>query len=800
MLNRIYLNDHWCYSHEDQPEKTEIVRLPHNNQDLPFHYFDETLYQFISVYERDISIPAEWKGQNVSILFEGVAHQCDVYCNDVLVGSHACGYTQFRVPITEQVQYGETAHLKVVVDSRETLDIPPFGHVIDYLTYGGIYREVILEATGPVSLEKTFVHGLDVYSTDKTFQVDFTVTSTVALQNRPLNVDLFVFDGTTCILSLEDQRAVIGPNSFQLHSDQLKIWDLSTPNLYTLKIRLSLDGIPSDTDEVTFGLRDAVFKRDGFYLNGKCMKLRGLDRHQSFPYVGYAMPQSMQEEDARTLKYRLGLNAVRTSHYPQSKYFLDECDRLGLLVFTEAPGWQHIGEGSWKDQHIQNIREMILDDWNHPSIILWGVRINESLDDDELYQRANDVAHALDPTRQTSGVRYLKHSRLLEDVYAFNDFSHTGDNAGITRKELVTTKLTKPYLISEHNGHMFPTKSFDDEPHRLSQALRHARVVDDALAPKNGVSGVFGWCMADYNTHKDFGSGDKICYHGVLDMFRNPKLAAALYESQGEDHDVLEISSSMDIGEHPGGFLGDVVVFTNADHVDLYKNGEFVLRFDPDTRHYPNLPHPPVVIDDLIGELMEKQEGLSPESSRLIRKIAHDYLCGGTQAVITPSNIAALGYTAVKDKLTVSRANELVNQYVTNWGSDMTVYRFDAIKDDKVVKTVEKLPVNEFQLKVVTSHTDLHEKTTYDVASVRIEAVSGEGNHLPYASDPVTLTVEGALELIGPSVVPLRGGFAGTYVKSTGTAGAGRLTIHCDRCEDLVIDYNSSVDEGYQRQ
>ena len=109
---------------------------------------------------------------------------------------------------------------------------------------------------------------------------------------------------------------------------------------------------------------------------------------------------------------------------------------------------------------------------HHPSIMLWGVRINESQDCDELYRRTNAVAHTLDSGRQTSGVRYIEKSRLLEDVYAYNDFSHCGDNAGLKPKKSVTAKKHNGYLVSECNGHMFPTKAFDDERHRLDHTLQ----------------------------------------------------------------------------------------------------------------------------------------------------------------------------------------------------------------------------------------------------------------------------------------------------------------------------------------
>ena len=182
------------------------------------------------------------------------------------------------------------------------------------------------------------------------------------------------------------------------------------------------------------------------------------------------------------------------------------------------------------------------------------------MDDDAFYTRTNKIAHQLDPSRATSGVRYLEKSHLLEDVYAYNDFSHNGVTPGAKPKKDVTPDMGKALLISECNGHMYPTKPFDDGPHRQEHALRHVRVQNAAYASGEH-AGCFGWCMFDYQTHKDFGSGDRICYHGVLDSFRNPKLAAAVYASQGDADPVLAVSSSMDIGDHPAGQLGTAYGF-----------------------------------------------------------------------------------------------------------------------------------------------------------------------------------------------------------------------------------------------
>lgn len=241
------------------------------------------------------------------------------------------------------------------------------------------------------------------------------------------------------------------------------------------------------------------------------------------------MPDTVQREDADILKRELGVNAVRTSHYPQAQSFIDRCDELGLLVFTEFPGWQHIGDESWKNQALTNLTEMICQYRNHPSIILWGVRINESIDDEEFYSRTNQLAHHLDPSRQTGGVRCYKKGIFQEDVFTYNDFSHNGLTAGCENKSKVTPDIDKPYLITEYNGHMFPTKAYDDEEHRLEHALRHARVLNSSWQERMTFQEVSAGNERLQTLIRTLEAGDRVCYHGVMDMFRILKMAWLMY-------------------------------------------------------------------------------------------------------------------------------------------------------------------------------------------------------------------------------------------------------------------------------
>ena len=761
MFERIYLNRGWLFKANG---KEEIVNIPHNVADIPYNYANEDDYQFVSTYECKLSVPLAYKNKFLLLNFEGVAHKSKLYINDKLVGEHIGGYDAFKYEISSFINYGKDNKIVVEVDSTEDPNIPPFGNVVDYMTYGGIYRDVYLDVCNDSYVNDVFVK--PIHKGNK--------------WSAQIEVELFNYSKYNLIISFEGKEVinkVIRPKGekhfVEVDFDDPKLWDIDNPNMYDLKIELftSERGV-TDTYHTEFGLRTCEFKPDGFYLNDKKIKIVGLNRHQSYPYVGYAMPKSMQELDAEILKNELHVNAVRTSHYMQSQYFLSKCDHLGLLVFTESPGWQHIGDEKWKELVCKNVEAMVRQNRNHPSIILWGVRVNESVDDHDLYTKTNEIAHRLDSTRQTGGVRCYKKGEELEDVYTYNDFIDPNEDRGLSKKsDVVSSNI--PYLVSEFNGHMHPTKMFDREDVRVEQARRLSRGMNEFYGDDE-ITGFFAWCMNDYNTHKDFGSGDRICYHGVLDMFRNPKVASYLYSSQG-DEPYFELSSHLNIGDYDASVIGDVWAYTNADEVRLYRNGELIKTYTHDDTPFKNIPHTPILINDFVGNLLEVKEGYSKKSSDMMKEVLFATLKYGSKMPFKYKKMYLK--LVLKEHITFEKGYELYGKYIGNWGTKEIVYSFEAVKNGEVFKTIDLGKVRSTHLEYKISSNTLVNGNSYDVALVRIKAVDQNGNVLPYYNEGFTVSTSGSIDLIGPNVLTFKGGYAGVYVKSNGKAGKGVLKI-----------------------
>jgi len=682
----------------------EVVTLPHANVQLPWHGFDEGSFQFVSVYHRRLTLPPARRGQRVFLDFEGVMTATTVFVNGAKIGEYRGGYLPSTFEVTEYVTWDGSNVIAVLVDSTERPDIPPFGGRIDYLTFGGIYREAWLRIVPDTFITNVFAKAVDVLTERRRVEVRVDL-NVGARAERPLRLRVGLADMAGVSIGSASREIEVGPRSlpsFTVTVDDLgavDLWDVERPALYHAIVTLEKPGeqdrSPLDRYETRFGFREASFTPEGFFLNGRRLKLRGLNRHQTYPYVGGAMPARVQRKDAEILKREIKCNLVRTSHYPQSPHFLDACDELGLLVFEEIPGWQHIGDEHWQDLACRDVEQMIRRDWNHPSVVLWGVRINESPDNHDFYLRTNAIAHDLDDSRQTGGVRNRYESEKLEDVFTFNEFRDPA------------TDIRPPnhdrYLVTEFGGHMWPTKPWDGVERVQAHVLWHARM-QAALASHDGYAGGIGWCAFDYNTHADFGSGDRVCYHGVADIFRIPKPAAALYRSQCDPAEeiVLEPTFPWVMGDQAAGGPGLGMLCSNVDRLKLYVGEQLVDEIEPDRGELGYLPHPPFFTDRL-------------------------------QA---------------------------------SWGQRLRDLRIEGYLGDKVVVT-RLLPARATDAQFHVEPDDLELLAGgSDATRVVFRVTDAEGNRRPFATGAIVLELDGPGELIGESPFALAGGVGAVWIKS----------------------------------
>ena len=733
------------------PKEHQVVDIPHNIQDVPYNYFDEHCYQKVVTYEKKFDVEDDLRGKVALLQFEGFMLQANIYLNDKFLGHFISGYLPVEIDITEFVQPKEN-RLIVVLDSREDKEIPPFGFAVDYLTFSGIYREVYLK-----TLPKTYIKNLYAFGDmDGNLSIHYEKVG-----DDEVELEYEVLD--------QDGKIVAKPNYNGLKVDNPHLWEIDDPYLYTLRVNAS----NGEIYETKFGYRTTKFTNKGFFLNNKPLKLRGLNRHQCYPHVGYAMPKSMQEDDACKLK-ELGINIVRTSHYPQSEWFLNKCDEIGLLVIDEIPGWQHIGKSElWRNTYYDFVKRMVLKERHHASLVAYGVRIDESGDDHELYEKGNQIAHELDEHRPTIGVRNFWNSELLEDIYGCNDFSCADMSKGLSDPNKYTKHKNAPILVTEYMGHMEPVKPTSDLDKRKVVALRHAKVLDDALK-YDRTCGSIGWCFVDYYTHVDFGSGDHLCPHGVSDMYRNKKYTAAIYESQQDEHPVLEVLTNMRPGDFKEATYQDIYVATNMDRIDFYKNDELITSFYPSHDQFPYLKHPPILIDDVLGATFKDERFTEKERIQIAKAFSYAGIYGFSH--VTLKHKLLLAKILTKYHLKWDDVIDIWNTHIATWGGYAKTFTFKGIKDGQEVISRRIAPSLEFHYEYLLDRNELKEEDTYDVLPIVIKFVDNDGNIMPYANKAIKVTAEGHVSILGPELQTLVGGQITIYVRSH-KKGKGKVII-----------------------
>ena len=755
------LNFGWRYTPDYSPKKSKNenfdltmrpVDIPHNSGTSKFSYYTGEDESKIVQYSKLFVIPDEMEDKRVILHFDGVMSCAAVFVNEKAAFAHKGGFTGFSEDITDLLNDSENK-LTVIVDSTERADTPPYGAPVDFLSYGGIYRDVWIEGVPQLYIKDTFINPI---LTEKGWKLD--ITGEIGGEGER-KLTFALYDGTQRLGVCQYRAEQANYHVMWAVSADVTAWTPENPKLYTFKVTLS----GGDELEYTIGFRQVKVDAHGFYLNGKRVKLLGINRMQNYAYEGFAMPASAQRADADLIK-SLGFNAVRCARYPQSKYFVERCSEIGLMIIWDMPGYKYAKGGDWFETFIQNVRETIIEHRNAPSIVMWGTRSDDTKDIPKLNRKVCETVKSLDNSRPTYGVRSFKGGEQIEDVFAFNDYEKRSLSESFVYDMAELSSGNSPVMITEHTGPLYPARSFGSEKELLEQALSHARMIDAAYAD-NGVIGAFGWCLCDYNTHASFGGNDGMCSYGICDVNRIPKLAASVYTSQGDSRTVLEISSSMMPGEHRFGVVGNVYAFTNCDSVRLYKNNELIKEFFPDRKKYPNMPHPPILINDLIGDKMVSKEGFDHKKEHDVRRAinemsedtAHQPVKEGFMSLFVSKNRSVSEEEVVR----------LYREYAVT-RSVRTEFRFEGVINGQVAATVVKAPVTKTKFKVNVSSSKLIHGEAYDVTRIEVVAVDSNDNRIHYFNDCLNVTCDGALEVVGPTLIPLVGGGAAFYLRTKG--------------------------------
>ncbi len=588
------------------------VTVPHTVTRLSWQNWDFPGWQQVWIYRRHFNggrlLDPHRPGNRILVDFDGVMVNATVAVNNQVVSTHQGGYLPFSAELTGKVTEGDNL-ISVVVDSR-CLPVPPVGlgrgpASIDFFQPGGIYRDVRLRVLPQVFLADLSAQPADVLSSRPRVDIECAVDS-AATTHADGTLLVQLFDGQAQIATQVTTVKVSSPGISTAKLSltgfgPVSLWSPDSPKLYTVQATLNFPGLGSHVLTRRIGFREASFRPEGFFLNGKRMQLFGLNRHQLYPYVGMAMGARVQRKDAEILKNEFNCNMVRCSHYPQSPAFLDACDELGLLVWEETPGWHNVSAApAWQDLVVQNVRDMVIRDRSRPSVVIWGTRLNETQDFPGLWAATRQAARELDSSRPSSGaMAYHEVAPWNEDVFGYNDYGTDAKTGNIALKPPFAGL---PYLVTEAVGVQAARPqhfAWTDPPAWLArQAALHGQAQSQARS-NAGYAGLLAWAGFDYASILGQGPAN-VKWAGVADGFRVPKPGAAIYQTQGDPAERPVIIPVF--FWEPGGAVPApapaAMIASNCERLEVFIGGTHVASALPafGSPLYSGLIHPPFLV------------------------------------------------------------------------------------------------------------------------------------------------------------------------------------------------------------
>lgn len=618
MSRKININKNWMFimnacSYEDiNKQKVIRVNLPHTWNGIDGQSGGDNYYRGLCWYKKEFSFKKK-ENKNYFIEFKAINSVTSIYLNGIYLGEHRGGYSAFRFDITDNIKSGENT-LVIGADNSYIEDIYPL--FADFTFYGGIYRDVNIIETEQVHFDMMDYASSGVYLSQRNISkelAEIEIKALISNSGDKANVvcDVKFSDKEGNCVAKKNQKILVKDKDkavVLLNIDNPILWNgRKNPYLYSCEVKLIVDEKVTDSITIPTGLRFFEFDGNkGFILNGEKYRLNGVSRHQDRETVGNALTCEHQIEDMELIK-EIGANSIRLAHYQHSQIFYDLCDKEGMVIWAEIPYISKTSEvKDYSANAINQMHELVKQNYNHSSIIMWGVQNEIGIFPDEkplqeIVKTINDAVKKIDTTRVTTQAQLtmIKEddpANSETDIVAYNQYYgwYKGETSGYDGfiKKFRKVNPNKCFGYSEYGAEGI-VKWHSDEPKVKDyteeyQAKYHEEVME-IFNKYDYIWGTYVWNMFDFGSDmRDEGGVKGRNNKGLITFDRKKKKDAFyFYKSLWSKEPTLHITSKRFIKRHLDKIkvkvysnLGEVTLYHNDDVVETQKNTSNIFVFE----------------------------------------------------------------------------------------------------------------------------------------------------------------------------------------------------------------------------